>query len=97
MILLATQDSTNLLGILSLDSSLYHVMSSSRPFLNAALTLAIFLWSGDLQASTLYLNKLVRDGVIDIPAYFKCRAETSSGPAAFFTFNLQIFPRFLSD
>ena len=53
MILLATQDSINLLGILSLDSSLYHVMSSSRPFFNAALTLAIFHWSGGLQASAL--------------------------------------------
>ena len=72
MILPATQDSINLLGILSVDSSLYHVMSSSRPFLNAALTLAIFHWSaGGLQVSTLRLSKLVRDGAIDIPAYFK--------------------------
>ena len=92
VISLAMQDSINLLGILSLDSSLYHVMSSSRPFLNTALTLAIFHWSGGLKASTLCLNKLARDGAIDIPAYFKWRADTLSGPAAFFTFNLKIFP-----
>ena len=66
----ATQ-AIDLLSILSLDSILYHVMYSPRPFLNAALTLAIFHWSGGLQASALCLNKLARDGAIDIPAYFK--------------------------
>ena len=66
-------------------------------YLNAALTLAIFHWSGGLQASTLCLNTLVRNGAIDIPAYFKRRADKPSGPVAFFTFNLQIFSSISSD
>ena len=68
-----------------------NMLSSSRPFLNDALTLAIFHWSGGLQVSALCLNMLMRDGAIDIPTYFKRLADTPSGPVAFFTFNLQIF------
>ena len=58
--------------------------------LNAALTLAIFYWSDDLQALTLCSKTLVRDGIIDIPAYFKRRADTPSSPVAFFTRTIRI-------
>ena len=60
-------------------------------FFNAELTIAIFHWSGGLQASTICLNTLVRDGAIDVPAYFKRLVDTASGPVGFFTFNLKIF------
>ena len=66
------------------------MLSSSRPFLNAALTLAIFHRSGDLQALTLCSNTLVRDAAIDIHAYFKRRADTPSSPVAFLTRTIRI-------